>query len=264
MVEPDVGGVTPPGSLGELGDVELMDLVRGGNEQAYGVLYARYSYSAYRLARHLGQREDSDDVVSEAFARLLSLLKQGKGPSSDFRAYLFTTIRHESASRTKFRSRVTPTDDTAKIDSAVEFGAGQMDHFERTTVRAAYESLPPRWRSVLWHIEVEGKKPLEVSSELELSANSISALVYRARAALREAYVQQHANLQAPTQGPQCESMRLKFSALVRGTVSERDRRKLTSHVQGCHACMIVLVDLADINQGLGSQADKAPPDPVA
>ncbi len=172
--------------LDELDDGQLITMARDGHQDAFGVLFARYSYAGRRLARHLGQGEDADDVVSEAFAQILDLLRRGKGPDRAFRAYLFTSIRHESGRRAKARQRVMPTDDDAQIDTAVPFGNGQLDQFEKTAVRAAYESLPDRWRTVLWHLDVEGRKPHELGPLMDLTPNSVSALVYRARAGLRD------------------------------------------------------------------------------
>ena len=83
----------------EIDDAILIERTRAGDEHSYSELYRRYEYSAFRLARHLGRREEADDVVNEAFARVLDLLQRGKGPTESFRAYLFTTIRHECGAR---------------------------------------------------------------------------------------------------------------------------------------------------------------------
>lgn len=171
-----------------LQDAVLVSMTRAGHDDAYAALYRRYSYGAIRLARHLGQREESDDIVAEAFARILDLLRRGKGPDEAFRGYLYTTIRHESGRRAKAERRTRPTDDVSAVDSAVPFDDRLLDGYEREVIRAAYESLPERWRTVLWHLEVEGRKPADVADVLGLSANGVSALGLRARAGLRVAY----------------------------------------------------------------------------
>ncbi|MFI5426977.1 RNA polymerase sigma factor [Aeromicrobium sp. UC242_57] len=249
-------------SLDELGDSELLRLARDGAQDAYAALFDRYSYPAYRLARHLGQRDESDDVVSEAFARVLALLRRGKGPETAFRAYLFTTIRHEAASRAKARQRVVPTDDVEQIDQAVRFGDGQLDVFERTTIRAAYESLPPRWRTVLWHVDVEGRGAVEIGPLLELSANSVSALVYRARSGLREAYLQQHVKRDAPVDGEQCRTVRSRLSAVVRQSAARRVIDTVAQHLETCEACRQVHAELVEVDREtvrtMGSAAAEA------
>lgn len=241
--------------LSVLEDVELLSLARRGDRHAYGALFERYGYAAHRLARHLGQREDSEDVVSEAFAQVLDQVQRGKGPETSFRAYLFTAIRNESARRAKARRRVVPTDDE-DIDRPVPFGDGQLDGFERTAIRAAYESLPVRWRTVLWHLDVEGRKPQDLSPLMEISPNSVSALVYRARAGLREAYLQQHVG-DAPDR-EECREVRSRLSAFVRHTAPRRDRERVHAHLQSCAACMAVHLDLEEVNEDVGGTARRA------
>lgn len=238
--------------LDELDDGQLIDMSRAGHEDAYGVLFTRYSYAGRRLARHLGQAEDSDDVVAEAFAQVLDLLRRGKGPDRAFRAYLFTTIRHESGRRAKARQRVRPTDDETQIDTVVPFGDGQLDQFEKTAVRAAYESLPDRWRTVLWHLDVEGRKPHELGPLMDLSANSVSALVYRARSGLREAYLAQHVNGDTTTFDAGCTGVRAQLASYVRGTTSPRERGKVAQHLDQCAGCTRVAADLREVNLQVG------------
>lgn len=252
--------------LTDLEDGALLALARAGSHDAYAALFERYSYSAYRLARHLGQRQESDDVVSESFAKVLALLQRGKGPETAFRAYLFTTIRHEVVSRAKQQRRVVPTDDVQQIGSPVPCGDGKLDDFERTTIRAAYESLPVRWRTVLWHLEVEGLKPLELGPMLDLSPNSISALVYRARSGLREAYLQQHVNADGPVVGSECSTVRAKMSSFVRHTAARRDEDRISAHLQHCQPCLLVQQEVVETNQQVGgriaavSRAQSSPP----
>jgi RNA polymerase sigma factor (sigma-70 family) len=229
----------------ELDDAILISRTRAGDDDAYSELYRRYEYSAFRLARHLGRREEADDVVNEAFARVLDLLQRGKGPTESFRAYLFTTIRHECGARAKQEKRVRPTDDDTQIDSTVEFGAGTLDAFERETVRAAYASLPDRWREVLWALDVDGRKPQEIAALLGLSPNSVSALVYRARAGLREAYLRQHVKAEAP-EGDAHTEIRGMFVRVLRRSATARDQERVHSHLASCDACMKVYLELAE------------------
>lgn len=243
--------VDPP-QLDELEDAQLISMSRKGSQEAYAELFTRYSYAARRLARHLGQGEDSDDVVSEAFAQVLDLVRRGKGPDRAFRAYLFTTVRHEAGRRAKARQRVMPTEDDHQLDTPVPFGNGQLDHFEQTAVRAAYESLPDRWRTVLWHLDVEGRKRDELGPMLDLSPNSISALVYRARSGLREAYLAQHVNQVSEPASVQCRDIRAVLAAHVRGTTTARKRDVVAAHLIECEGCRRVESDLTHVNHGVG------------
>ena len=56
---------------------------------------------------------------------------------------------------------------------------------------AAFTQLSPRWRQVLWWNVIEGLSPAEISERMNLAAPAVSALLYRAKAALRAAYADQ-------------------------------------------------------------------------
>jgi DNA-directed RNA polymerase specialized sigma24 family protein len=58
-------------------------------------------------------------------------------------------------------------------------------------IAAAMRTLPARWRTVLWHGDVMGLPPREIAPILEIEANAVSSLLFRARAGLRAAYALQ-------------------------------------------------------------------------
>lgn len=245
-------------SLADLDDAELLALARRDHDAAYAALFTRHSFAAHRLARHLGHREEAEDIVAESFAQVLDLFRRGKGPERAFRAYLFTTVRHEAGRRAKARQRVMPTGDQRQIDSIVPFGAGQLEEFEQTAIRGAYESLPARWRTVLWHLDVEGLKPQELGPMLDLSPNSVSALAYRARSALREAYLRQHINPEGPATSRACREARAKLSAYVRRTAPAREQAKVRAHLEACSTCAAIHADLQEVNREVGAIAASA------
>ncbi|MDX3188623.1 hypothetical protein PV458_09490 [Streptomyces sp. MN03-5084-2B] len=75
----------------------------------------------------------------------------------------------------------------------------------------AFAELPHRWRTVLWHTVIEPRSPAEVGQLLGLTAHGVSALAYRAREGLREAYAQLYAaSLPAGTitNGCHCQTCR--------------------------------------------------------
>ena len=247
-------GIDRP-DIPELDDSALVELARNGVHTAYASLYARHAYAAHRLARHLGMRDEAEDVVSESFAQVLELMQRGKGPHTAFRAYLFTTIRNGAARRAKARQKLIPTDDDATIDSLVGFDVGQLDAFELSAIRAAYDSLPERWRTVLWQVEVECRKPQELAETLGLSPNGVSALAYRARAALREAYLKQHISPAASGSRRSCRETQDSLPALVRGTLPERREERVRVHLQGCADCSSIVLELRDANNAVGGAA---------
>jgi RNA polymerase sigma factor (sigma-70 family) len=179
-------------SFALINDVELCDLTRSGSSEAFAELFSRYRYPTTRLARYYSSAVDPDDVVAEVFAQVLDQLQRGHGPDSAVRAYLFTAIRREVWKRARALKRVVPTDNLELIDEPVLPEATGIDASERDRVRAAFQSLPKRWRNVLWYLEVEGRKPRELAAALGMKPNGVSALLYRARVGLRKAYESQN------------------------------------------------------------------------
>ncbi len=226
-------------------------MVREGRSAAYASLFSRYRHPAQRLARYLSRSGDVDDIVAEAFAGVLDQLLRGRGPERAFRAYLFTSIRHGVGRRAKARQRVVPTNDITMMESRLSPESGELDGFEREVVWAAFETLPARWRTVLWHIDVERRRPSEIAPILELTPNGVSALAYRAREGLRTAYVAQHVASDGNQLGTRCREVRDQLAALVRHKVRSRDAIGLHAHLESCTSCTAVFGELEDVNEHL-------------
>lgn len=176
-----------PGRLGDNwcmdDDAMLLSLVREGDDEAFGQLYARHRDVARRVAGRVMGGAEVDDVVADSFVAVLVQLRSGRGPTLSFRAYLMTAVRHEAARRREARRRCEPRVDLDPV------GRPGPDLAEHADVRDAYGTLPPRWRHVLWRLDVEGVPPRELAAELGVSPNAVSALGCRARAGLRAAYL---------------------------------------------------------------------------
>ncbi|WP_300680327.1 sigma-70 family RNA polymerase sigma factor [Nocardioides sp.] len=231
-------------------DAELISAVRGGDLEAYGHLFERHVEAARRLARQLVPGLDADDLVSDAFAKVLAVLQNGGGPDLAFRAYLLTAIRRLHVDRIRSGSKLQTTDDMSPYDPGVPFHDTAVAGFENATAAKAFASLPERWQQVLWHTEVEGQKPADVAPLLGMSANSVSALAYRAREGLREAFVSMHA---AEAIEDACAVTRSNLGAYIRGGSSRRDAAKIEGHLQGCRECTAIYLELTEVNSNLGA-----------
>ncbi len=229
-------------------DAELIAAVRGGDTEAYGLLFERHRQAAARLAGHLVPGPDADDLVAESFIRVLGVLQAGKGPDEFFRAYLLSSIRRLHLDRIRGNKRVRSTDDESELDRAVEFIDPATMQFERGAAAEAFGSLPERWQLVLWHLDVEGQKPADIAPMLGMSANGVSALVYRAREGLRQAYLQGHL---APTLHEGCRKTTGQLGAYVRKGLSTRDTHAVENHLDGCSRCTGLYLELSEVNSNL-------------
>ena len=230
------------------GDAELISAVRGGDSDAYGELFARHVDAARRLARQLAGHADADDLVSDAFTKVLTVLQRGGGPDLAFRAYLLTAVRRLHVDRIRAGSRLRPVDDLTPFDPGLPFQDTAVEGFDNAAAARAFSSLPERWQMVLWHTEVEQQKPGDIAPLLGMSANSVSALAYRAREGLRQAFLSQHAT---DPDDVDCAWTRDHLGAYVRGGLSRRDAARVDDHLAACRACAAVYLELTEVNSGL-------------
>ncbi|MBE1580283.1 sigma-70 family RNA polymerase sigma factor [Amycolatopsis roodepoortensis] len=246
---------TVPADLSGKSDAELIAEVRDGKIASYGTLYERHAGAAHNLARQLARSSsEADDLVSEAFAKVLDTLRGGKGPDAAFRAYLLTALRHTAYDKTRKDKRVDLNEDMSDVGGAVgealtvPFSDTAVAGLERTLAAKAFARLPERWQAVLWHTEIEGQTPAEVAPLLGLTANGVSALAYRAREGLRQAYLQVHL---AENSAERCRASADKLGAWTRDGLSKRERTQVENHLDECDKCRALAAELADVNTGL-------------
>src|SRR5262245_8873225 len=236
------------GDLSALSDAELITSVRAGSDAAFAVLYERHAGAARAAARSLGaSRSDVDDLVAEAFTRVLSALRRGAGPEIAFRPYLMTCVRNAWYDKARKDGRV---DVPGEVPEDINLALLNVppDSEDARMVAAAFASLPERWQMVLWHTEVEGRPAAEVGPLLGLAPNAVAALAYRAREGLRQAYLQAHLQLPPPDG---CRDTITKLGAYVRDGLSARDRRKVDEHLKSCERCTALLLELQEVSTSL-------------
>ncbi|GAB3692291.1 sigma-70 family RNA polymerase sigma factor [Saccharopolyspora tripterygii] len=238
----------------ERSDVELIEAVREGDTSAYGGLYERHVSAAYSMARQVTKSSaEADDVVSEAFSKVLDLLRDQRGPTTAFRAYLLTAVRHAAYDRTRKQQRVQYSEDletVPNIDISEPFKDTAVEDEDRSLVAAAFAKLPERWQMVLWHVEIEGASPAKVAPLLGMTPNGVSALAYRAREGLKQAFLQVHlANLD--DERDRCRVNVERLGAWTRGGLAKRETAQVDSHLDDCDRCRALAAELAEINGAL-------------
>jgi RNA polymerase sigma factor (sigma-70 family) len=238
----------------ERSDGELIEAVREGDTGAYGSLYERHVAAAHSMARQVTKSPaEADDVVSEAFAKVLDLLRDQRGPTSAFRAYLLTAVRHAAYDRTRKQQRLQYAEDLETvpgIDISEPFQDTAVEGEDRSLVAAAFAKLPERWQMVLWHVEIEGESPAKVAPLLGMTPNGVSALAYRAREGLKQAFLQVHlGNLDAEQE--RCRENVERLGAWTRGGLAKRETSRVEAHLDDCDRCSALAAELVEINGAL-------------
>lgn len=235
----------------ELSDAHLIRGIRGGDRESQAHLYRRHKQVALAVAyRHTDTPSEAEDIVSEAFLKVFQAIERGSGPHEFFRAYLLTVVSRCAFARNKAASHQIVVDDHHEFHLGDAFADEVMDRAESTFIVSAFQSLPERWRMVLWHVEVEGLAPREISPILGITPNAVSALAIRAREGLRQAYLSAH--LKAHSGLPeQCAEARKHLPAMVRGTLKNKDQKAVKQHLKTCDECAAVFAELTEIGSSL-------------
>src|SRR5262245_47113394 len=213
-------------------DAELTDAVREGDMSAYAVLYERHLRAARRAAGALtATPAEREDLIAEAFVRLLRVLRAGGGPGEEFRPYLITTMRNVLISWRRRDSAVSVVADVPEVRPETGPETVVAGRVHAALAAEAFARLPERWRLVLWRTEIEGDSPAKVASALGMTPNGVAALAYRAREGLRQAYLDQHLPAEVPRG---CRGMVTELAGWVRGRYTPQKMRRIGAHVSGC------------------------------
>jgi RNA polymerase sigma factor (sigma-70 family) len=234
-------------------DRALLERLRSGEDAAFGELFSRHSAAVHRLALGLAHdRSEADDLMAEAFFRVLQAIRRGSGPVDNVRGYLLIVARRV-AWEWSMRRKDVPVSDEELTHRAPANPDTSGQFTERNLIRSAFTSLPERWRRVLWKMEVEGERPATVATNFGLSPNATAALARRARQGLRAAYLQAHLTSERSATG--CRSVLEKLGAYTAGTTSGIERRRIRAHLSTCTSCSAMYAELRDVCSGLRAHA---------
>lgn len=227
-------------------DTHLVMRTRAGDDGAYAELWRRHASAGRAVARGFSSL-DSDDLVSESFVRIYEAIGKGRGPTGAFRPYLFTTIRNTAASW----GRAPEATGLDTLDLLPDPAAGEdaeLAAVDRSLVAEAFRSLPTRWQEMLWYSEVEELTPREIAPLVGMSANSTSALGYRAREGLRQAWIRVHVR---SADAPDCKWTLEHLGAHTRTRLGARDARRLDAHLDRCAGCTAAAAEAKHIGSRL-------------
>lgn len=234
-------------------DRALLERLRAGEDVAFGELFSRHSDAVRRLAMGLvSDRAEAEDLVAEAFFRVLQAIRRGSGPVDNVRGYLLIVARRVAWEWNGRRRDVPVSDEELDVRVGADpDNTGQST--ERNLITRAFTSLPERWRSVLWKVEVEGERPAVVAGNFGLSPNATAALARRARQGLRAAYLQAHLTTEKRPSG--CRPVLEKLGAYTADAIKGAERLRVSTHLANCPSCTSMYDELRDVCSGLRAHA---------
>lgn len=166
-------------------DHALVAAALGGKAEAFGTLVERYDRAVYHLAyRTLHDQEEARDVAQEAFFKAFRSLRTFK-PGSKFSTWIFAITYHACCDRLARRKRFSNDElpDKADPSAGPEVQAIAQDEAQR--LRAAIESLPEKYRTVITLYHLQGRQYEEIAQVLGIPMGTVKTHLFRAKEQLR-------------------------------------------------------------------------------
>jgi|GEM_PF-1910868 RNA polymerase sigma-70 factor (ECF subfamily) len=131
----------------------LLERARNGEQRAIDLLCAKYWVPLFRYAyRFAANRQEAEDLVQEAFCRVLAHLENFRGDSeSQFFSYLRVTLRHITIDR--FRSQRDFTFvllEEENLASNPQWEESLLQEQVLSYLKACLTELPLEWQDILY------------------------------------------------------------------------------------------------------------------
>jgi RNA polymerase sigma-70 factor (ECF subfamily) len=177
----------------DLSDSLLLDAVRKGDEEAFGVLFARYHSGVHgALLRLLGRADEAEDIVQETFVRLLRR-PPANGQAHNLGGWLYRVALNLGHNALRSERRRSEREQRAALavgkDGPVADPAGDLvRREERELVRAAMSALPANYQACL-ALRYNGLSYAEIAAVLGVAPNAVGTMLARAEKQLKAHYL---------------------------------------------------------------------------
>ncbi|MEX2293546.1 MAG: zf-HC2 domain-containing protein [Acidimicrobiales bacterium] len=219
-------------------DDALVQSARTGDRRAFDELYRRHATASWGLA--LAVTRDplaAETAVAGGFAHTLARAGHTEPGASTPRAGV-------ALLRATRRAAI----DATPAQVADGSGGTVLDLKATSprvaTIRAAFDALPERWRSVLWLVDVQGGDVEDVAQVVDVTPGSAGALLERARLGFQEQVLLTGLRRSSPHD---CRRTTDRLTAYASGALGERDAARIRTHLDGCAGCRGRLAALDDL-----------------
>ena len=181
----------------DLTDEELMLVFKGGNNNAFDVLFDKYKNRIFRYVCYVynlfgSNRNISEDIVQEVFINVITK-RNTYDPEFKFSTWLYSITRNLCINR--MRSRSFQNDQhTYPLDPIYEAAFSEkpdaISSIEKAelkeVIKRAVGELPGKYKEVFILHELNGLSYDEIARVLEINENTIRTRFHRARSLLME------------------------------------------------------------------------------
>jgi RNA polymerase sigma-70 factor (ECF subfamily) len=173
-------------------DLALVRAVAEGHAEALGEIYDRFAPMLLALGRRvLGDPDEAEDVVQEAFVHLWRKAGQYDPQKSSVSTFLVLVTRSRAIDRLRTRQVIERTRGQAGAEPAIRVdtsgdGVSRVLHLERRTrVRQELTSLPQEQRQVLELAFFEGLTQREIAERTGIPLGTVKTRTLLAMKKLR-------------------------------------------------------------------------------
>ena|SRR5690349_19851421 len=201
----------------QLSDEEVVQLVLGGDRDAFEILMRRNNQRLYRAARAILRDEsEAEDVVQEVYVKAYKNLRQFAGRAS-FSTWLTRIAVHEALHRARRGRNKEEIDamEEYQRDSVVQLSTGAETPETkaataevRELLERSIDALPDSYREVFVLRQVEEMSTTDTAACLGITEENVKTRLHRARAMLRkELYARAGTNVASafPFMGARCD-----------------------------------------------------------
>lgn len=176
----------------KLSDIELVEKLKNGEENAYDELYERYEKNLFFMAMQLtNNKGDAEDAVQETFVQVLRSIHQLNNP-----AYLRLWLHRIISGKCKDifrRNKTVPVDTNDEkvnahyVEERMEFLPEQNARFtsDRDIMNHYIKRLPYSQREVIHLAYFEQMSMQEIADTLDITVGTVKSRLFLAKKALR-------------------------------------------------------------------------------
>jgi RNA polymerase sigma-70 factor (ECF subfamily) len=167
-------------------EADLIDAASGGDAKAFEEIVRRHMRRAFSVAyRVLGQRQDAEDAVQDAFLAALVKLETFDR-SRPFSPWLLRIVANRSINLRKARAlrQTEPMPAEARSPAASPHESAERSEL-REELRRALAQLPEQQRWIVELFELDGFTGPEIAEMLEMSEGTVRWHLHQARRTLR-------------------------------------------------------------------------------
>lgn len=177
-------------------DLQLVERVRAGDKQAFGLLVEKYQRKLLRLlSRMVRDADEVEDIAQETFIKAYRALPQFRGDAA-FYTWLYRIGVNTAKNYLAGRGKAMPTlseqalDDDDEPDDRLavkDIGTPESELLSKQMVIAvneAVDALPEELREAITLREMEGLSYEEIAEVMECPIGTVRSRIFRAREAI--------------------------------------------------------------------------------